>query len=101
MDITFGNNTVRKICQNAAGKLKRRLDDIRDADNMEVLLTLPGHCHPLVANRKGQWAMDAGYPKRLIFTPIGNPLPVSKDGRIELKLITAIEVIGVEDYHGK
>ncbi|TAL36605.1 MAG: killer suppression protein [Spirochaetes bacterium] len=101
MDIVFGNTVVRKICQNAVGKLKRRLDDIRDADTMEVLLTLPGRCHALVGNRKGQWAMDAEHPRRLIFRPLGNPLPVSKDGRIDLKLITAIEVIDVEDYHGK
>lgn len=101
MEIIFATNKARRICEKAAGKLKRRLDDIIDADNMEILLVLPGNCHPLKENRKGQWAIDAGHPKRLIFTLLPDDLPVNEDGRIDLKNVTSIKIIEVEDYHGK
>lgn len=101
MDIIFGNNKIKKICSYAKGKLKRRLDDIRAAENMVILKKLPGRCHPLKADRKGQWAIDLEHPHRLIFELIGDPIPISKDGRLDLQQITAVKLIEVEDYHGK
>ena len=101
MNIVFGTNKIKKACNNANGKLKRRLDDIRAAENMEVLMTLPGRCHPLKANKKGQWAIDLEHPYRLVFEPLEDPLPISKDGWLDLKLITTVKLIEVEDYHGK
>ena len=82
-------------------KLKRRLDDIKAADNMQVLQTLPGRLHALRADRKGQWAMDLDHPKRLIIEPLGDPLPYNRDGWLYLKLVTTVQIVGMEDYHGK
>ncbi len=99
MLIIFGNNAVKKKCRNPKGKLKRRLDDIKAASDMSVLKTLPGRCHPLVEDRKGQWAIDLDHPLRLIFEPILDGH--IKDGRLELNRITDIKIVGVENYHGK
>lgn len=101
MDILFANLKTKKACQRASGKLKRRLDDIRAAENMQVLITLPGRLHALRADRKGQWAMDLEHPKRLIMEPLGDPLPYNEDGWLDLEKVTAVRVLGMEDYHGK
>jgi proteic killer suppression protein len=70
MDIVYENNVIRKRCQKARGKLKQRLDDIRAAESLEVLITLPGHYHRLGANRSGEWACRLEEPYRLVFRPI-------------------------------
>lgn len=100
VDIVFGSAKIRKKCKNPQGKLKRRLDDIRAAESMAVLMKLPGRCHPLGDNRKGQWAMDLEHPLRFIFKPILDEAENNQD-RLQLDKISAIEVIGIEDYHGK
>lgn len=99
MDVTFDNGTIRKRCRNASGKLKQRLDDILAADNMAVLETLPGHFHPLTANRAGQWACSLEEPYRLVFKPLGNPLPVSTDGRLDTTKVVAVSIVEVVNYH--
>lgn len=101
MKIVFGNSKVRKQCEKASGKLKQRLDDILDADNMAVLSKLPGRLHALRGNRKGQWGLDLEHPTRLVIKPIGDPLPISKDGWLDTNKILAVEIIEVGDYHGK
>ena len=101
MDIVFGNNKVRRACVKATGKLKTRLDDLRAVENLKYAMMLPGKCHALRADRAGQFAIDAGYPLRLIFEPANEPPPRTKNGTWELELITAIRLLAVEDYHGK
>ena len=100
MDIIFGNSKIRKKCQKATGRLKRRLDDLRAADNLQVMMTLSGRCHPLVGNRKGQWALDLDHPYRLIFELANDPLPDLGDGRLDLEKVTAVRLLSIEDYHG-
>jgi len=101
MEIVFRNSKLKKQCNSSAGKLKNRLDDIRACGNMEIMKLLPGRLHPLKENRKGQWAMDLEHPKRLIMEPIADPLPVSKDGWLDLSKISIIKIIEIGDYHGK
>lgn len=81
------------------GKLKQRLDDIYAVDTMAVLETLPGHYHPLTANRAGQWACSLEEPYRLVFKPLGNPLPVSADGRLDTAKVIVVSIIEVVNYH--
>jgi proteic killer suppression protein len=100
VEIIYGNANIRKKCQKATGRLKRRLDDLRAADNLHVMMTLPGNCHPLVANRKGQWAVYLEHPYRLVFEPANDPLPDLGNGRLDLEKITAVRLISVEDCHG-
>ncbi len=101
MDIIFGNSRIRKRCtKNPSEKLRRRLDDMSAAANMAVLVTLPGRCHALSADKKGQWAVDLEGPNRLVFEPTGDPPPVEVEGRLDLGAVTAVRLIEVTDYHG-
>jgi len=65
----------------------------------EVPITPPFRRHELKHNRKGQFAVDLVHPHRLVFKPNHNPLPVRADGGLDLRRITAITILGVEDYH--
>jgi len=101
MDITFDNNKIRKKCNKATDKFGKRLDDMRAAENLEVMETLPGNCHALKADKKGLWAIHIDEPYRLIFRPANDPLPVSKDSWLDTSKITIVDIITVENYHDK
>ncbi len=101
MDIVYDNNVVRRTCEKAKGRLKQRLDDIRAAESLAVLQMLPGHFHALRADRAGDWACDLDQPYRLVFKPLGNPLPVSEDGRLDAAKVQAVLLLEVVDYHGR
>ena len=66
MNILFKNSRIKKICNNARGRLKTRLDDISAAANMAIMKKLPGRLHPLKGVRKGEWAIGLEHPQRLI-----------------------------------
>lgn len=59
----------------------------------------PPRRHELIGKRKGQFAVDIDKKNRLIIIPDHNPVPRKKDGGLDLKKITEIKILGVEDYH--
>ena len=65
----------------------------------EVPATPPERRHELKGDRAGRFAVDLKHPYRLIFAPVGDPVPLRTDGGYDLARITAIEIIAVEDYH--
>ncbi len=71
------------------------------SENLADTCLLPGRCHPLTGDRKGQWALNLEYPYRLLFEPANDPPPLLENGRLDLARVTAVRVIGVEDYHGR
>jgi plasmid maintenance system killer protein len=111
VDILFQDRKLEKVCNNQsllirkygperAKLLRRRLDEFRAADNLEVLRSLPQvRCHELKGNREGTLAVDLGHPYRLIFEPANNPIPRKSDGGLDWTKVTAIRVLAVEDYH--
>ena len=84
-----------------AKALKKRLDDLDAAITLSDMRYLPGHCHELLGDRKGQLAMDLDQPYRLIFEPADDPVPTREDGGLEWTQVRVIRIleIGV-DYHG-
>lgn len=78
-----------------------RLRDLLAAETLEDVRYLPGHYHELVGNRKGQWACDLDQPYRLIFEPHENPIPTNKDGKYIWIEIKGVEIVEIENYHGK
>jgi plasmid maintenance system killer protein len=112
VDILFQDRKLEKACNNqsllirkygpvCAKLLRRRLDEFRAADNLEVLRSLPQvRCHELKGNREGTLAVDLDHPYRLIFEPANNPIPRKSDGGLDWTKVTAIRVLTVEDYHG-
>lgn len=110
MKITFSDKKLRELANDdqlmvkelgkvRANRLRRRLAQLEDAENLEQVRHLPGHYHELTGNRKGQWACDLDQPYRLIFTPHENPIPVNEDGQYIWLEITGVEVIEVVNYH--
>ncbi len=80
-------------------KIRIRLKVLESAVNLEeVPIKKPERRHQLKGDRKEQFAVDLSHPYRLIFNPEGKPL-ILDDGGIDLKQVTGIIIIGVEDYH--
>ena len=112
MDILFQDQRLAKVCNNEsllirkhgtirAKLLRRRLDELRAAENLEILRSLPQvRCHELKGNRAGTLAVDLDHPYRLIFEPAHDPIPRKPDGGLDWAGVTAIRILSVEDYHG-
>lgn len=110
MDILFHSDKFKEICNNykklkggygthRAKLIKRRLDDLRAANELEIMRKLPGRCHELKGNRAGQLSLDLDGPYRLIFRPANDPIPRKQDSGLDWTKITAIIILGVEDTH--
>ena len=112
VDIMFANQKFAKIVNDQkqlireygdrqARLIRRRLDELRDADMLADLRTLPQvRCHELTGDRAGQLSVDLVHPYRLIFVPANEPMPVKPDGGLDWSRVTAVLIIGVEDTHG-
>lgn len=110
MDILFSSDALRDICNDTkkaqkkygkdqARKLRRRLDDLKAATRLEDFRSLPGNCHELKGNRKGQLAINLEGGDRLIFQPAQDPIPEKEDGGLDWKQVTSIRILEIEDYH--
>jgi proteic killer suppression protein len=111
MVIQFKTDKLRKTCTEAKAMIKthgperakilrRRLDQLRAAPTLGVMKGLPGRCHELLGDRKGELAIDLDGPFRLIFEPADNPPPQLADGGLDWASVRAIRVLEVRDYHG-
>lgn len=98
MEVQFKNKSIKKICEDAsaaerkygrimAEKIHHRMDQIRAADSVEMMLQYKiGRCHPLTGNRKNQYAVDLVHPQRLIFEKNGSEIQIAY-------------IIEIADYH--
>ena len=111
MDIIFCKTKLKNICNDEdlcrkafgdtrAKLLRRRLDDLRAAANLQDMKYLPGSCHELKGNLDGKLAISLDGPYRLIFAVANDPQPKKQDGGLNWDGVTRIEILGVEDYHG-
>lgn len=111
MDISFGNarqakqysqhrQLQKKYGADRAKKIAQRLSTLSVAETLDDTRTFPGRCHELTGDRAGQLALDLGGPYRLIFEPDHKPIPRKEDGGLDWTTVTAVRIIGVEDYHG-
>ncbi len=111
MDIFFHTRKLQKQCsqdsnmrktwgENRSKKLRRRLDDLKAAGNLEVMRMLPGRCHELHGDRKGTLSLDLDGQFRLLFKPADEPVPILEDGGLDWKKIRSICILEVgEDTH--
>lgn len=79
--------------------LRRRLDDLKAADNLLVMRALPGRCHELKGDRKFQLSLDLDGPYRLIFTVANIPIPLKPDSGLDWARVTAVLIREVVDTH--
>lgn len=80
--------------------LQRRLASLRAAPTLADMSNVPGKCHQLTADRKGQFAISVLGGERLIFEPDHDPLPLGSDGGIDRNSVTRIVIMEVTNYHG-
>jgi plasmid maintenance system killer protein len=81
--------------------LKRRLAALLGAPTLRDMDGVPGRCHPLRANRSGEFALSLWGSYRLIFEPANDPLPRLGDGGLDRTQVTKIVIKEVVDYHGE
>lgn len=98
MKVEYKSRGIEKVCEDAsvaerkygremAEKIQLRIDQIRAADSVEMMIQFKiGRCHPLHQNRKNQYAVDLVHPQRLVFEKKGN----------EIQIANIIEIV---DYH--
>ena len=112
MDVTYKNNKLRKCAEDEKYSVRTlgptrsrlfliRIGDLLSAETLEDTRNLPGNYHELKHNRKGQWACDLDQPYRLIFEPHEDPIPTNQDGHFIWLEIKGVEIIEIENYHGK
>jgi plasmid maintenance system killer protein len=109
--ILFRERKLEKVCNDQsllvrrygpirAKLIRRRLDQFRVAETLEVMRLLPQvRCHELKGNRAGTLAVDLDHPYRLIFEPADTPIPRKSDGGLDWTKVAAIRVLSIEDYH--
>ena len=112
MIITFKTRKLKRIIDSSRDIIRvygevrgkviiNRMSVLRAATCLEeVPVEKPYRRHELSHKRKGQFAVDITRNYRLIFEPNNNPLPLRKDGGLDLWKITEIKILEVEDYHG-
>jgi proteic killer suppression protein len=77
-----------------------KINTIQAAANLEAFKTLPGRCHELKGDKKGQLSLDLEHPLRLIFEPTNNAnVAKDNDSGMDWNLVNAIKIIDVEDTH--
>lgn len=110
MKITYKNNKLEKTLTSdkeliksygvLAKKLKQRINQLTEAENLSVIAQLPAlRLHPYKGNRMGEWSIDIKENWRIIFELANDPIPQKEDGAVILIQITAIEIVSVEDPH--
>jgi proteic killer suppression protein len=73
--------------------------DVEAASTLEEFHGLPGHCHELEGDRKGQLALQLAGAKRLVFEPDHDPLPLKDDGGLDWARVESVRVLEIVDYH--
>jgi proteic killer suppression protein len=112
VDITFDNTRLEKLINDTkqlqkefgivmADIIRLRMDDLSSVKTLEDVRNLPGKYHELTSDRKGQIATHLKQPKRLIFVPDHDPIPINEGGGMDWKKINRIKIIEITDYHGK
>ena len=110
MEITFKNAKLQEVCSSEKRRIKKfgkicsdrimaRLDDLQAANTLADFRFLPGRCHELKGDRKGQLTLDIEHPLRLVFKPSNDGIQNRKEGVLNWNLVTAVEIVDVEDTH--
>ena len=98
LEIEYKNNKLKAICTQydcavrahgmaMAEKIDMRIGEIRAAASVEELIKYKiGNCHPLLGNRKSQYAVSLAEPWRLVFEKVNRDL-------------VSVNIIKIEDYH--
>ena len=110
MYIEFKTVKLRRQCEHLAEgakawgkqtafKVVQRLSALKAAESVRDLSHLPPlRCHALKGKRQGQYAMDLGLRRRLVFELLEEPRQVSGDPAVPPE--RGVRILEVIDYHG-
>jgi toxin HigB-1 len=112
IDISWSDRKLEKSCaSDKSGQrrwgaddwklMRRRLASLIAAPTLKAMDGVPGKCHPLRADRDGQFALHLWGAYRLVFAPDHDPVPLLDDGGIDTSLVTRVVIAEVIDYHGR
>lgn len=83
-----------------AKKIKQRIGQLKAADELSIVAKIPVlRLHPYKGDRLGEWSIDIQENWRICFEIDLNPIPTLDDGGVDLKKVTAIKILSVEDPH--
>lgn len=110
MELSFKNNKLEKTLTvdkelakaygNLAKKIKQRMTQLKSADNLKVIESLPAlRLHEHTGSGKGIWSIDIQKNWRILFVINQDPIPTLEDGGIDLIGITIIRIESVADPH--
>lgn len=111
MELYYNSRAMQKACtsdkemkkrwgQVTAKLLKRRLGELENAPALEDVRHLPGaRCHELSWDRNNQLAVDLDHPRRLVFRPNHDPIPLKPDDSLDWSAVTSVVILEVVDYH--
>lgn len=110
MKIMFKSDRMKRNCTverwlvrtwgaNRAAILRRRLGQLRAAENLEHMSLVHPRIHELKGDRKGLISLDLDGGYRLLIEPAESPPPQKADGGLDLRRIAAVRVVAVEDTH--
>lgn len=112
VDIAFQTEQLAALCNESKALrrkygsdgerlVRRRLDEMRDASCLAIIGKLPApRCEELKGDRIGQLSVRLHGGFRLIFRPLHDPVARKPDGGLDWAAVTAILILGIEDYHG-
>ncbi|MES2648118.1 MAG: type II toxin-antitoxin system RelE/ParE family toxin [Bacteroidota bacterium] len=91
---------IQKNFGDNAKKVAQRMQEMRDAPNLAVLISIPAaRCHSLSGNRQNEYAVSISPNHRLIFEIANDPVPGNNDGSVNTLLVTIIRILESTDYH--
>lgn len=109
MEVVFKNERLRKLIndlsalqrkygEQVAKKVAIRLHDLESSRTLEDMKMLPGRCHELKHDRKGQLALDLNKAYRLVFQP---KEAISTEGgeNLDWSQVESVIVLEIIDYH--
>jgi len=81
-------------------KIKQRIEQLKAADELSIVAKLSVlRLHPYKGDRLGEWSIDIQENWRICFEIDQDPIPTLEDGGVDLKKVTAIKILSVEDPH--
>ncbi len=110
MKLLYNNNKLEKALTTDKGlaksygtlakKIKQRRIQLESADNLEVISKLAElRLHQHIGKGRGTWSINIQGNWRILFEMGHDPIPILKDGGINLKAVTIIRICSVDDPH--
>lgn len=91
IDKRFGTDLGKQV--------RKRLDDLLAAETLDDIRYAPGRFEELTGDRRGQFSLRLSANVRMIIEPADDPACHKNDDGINLRLVTAVRIVEIVDYH--